>query len=368
MTRSASDEARRNQAKLQVVVREGDALEVTRRLKLGADPEGARSGFPLLHKAIEHGHHEIVRLLVEAGANVERTSHEGWAPLTRADAEDQLDIAEYLISVGADEFSRHRHGFTQLHKAARKGDSERCSVLLRGGADVDAKAADGATALLCASKLCAGGASEAVIRTLLHHRADPDTTGVDSWSAIAYAAYEDAVHADFGDAKVVRVPLLLAAGADPNFGGYPALLAAIAQEGHDWSVMDLLLRSGADPDSVDDDGKGILHRAVRYTIDPEFIVRCGVAVSDVNHLDRSGQSAIESVLDESWDPTDTDDASKLLAFVALGADLSQVADRLPDWLDAAGQIIREQSNSSLEAKLGELQRLASEARALSGKS
>jgi ankyrin repeat protein len=368
MTRSASGEAQRNQAKLQAAVRDGDALEVARRLKLGADPEGARSGFPLLHKAIEHGHHEVVRLLVEAGANVERTSHEGWAPLTRADAEDQFDIAEYLISVGADESFRHRHGFTQLHKAARKGDGERCSILLRGGADVEAKAADGATALLLASKLCDGEASETVIRTLLHHRANPDTAGEDGGSAIALAAYEDAVHADFGDASVMRVSLLLVAGADPNFGCYPALLAAIAQEGHDWSVIDLLLRSGADPDSVDENGKDILYRAARYTIDPEFIVRCGAAVSDVNHLERSGHSAIESILDESWDPTDTDDTAKLLAFVALGADLSQVADRLPDWLDAAGQTIRAQTNSSLEAKLGELQRLASEARALSGKS
>lgn len=364
MTRSVSGEAQRNQAKLQRAVREGDAAEVEHRLTLGASPEG-RSGFPLLHKAIENGHQEIVRLLLGAGADIERSSHDGWTPLTRADAEDQFDISTYLLSVGADESGRHRHGFTPLHKAARKGDSERCTILLRSGADVDARAGDGATALLLASKLCDGDSSASVIRTLLHHCADPDVTENEGWSAIAYAAYEDAVHADFGEAKVVRVPQLLAGGANPNLGSYPPLLAAIAQEGHDWTVIDLLLRAGADPDSVDENGKNLLHRAARHTADPEFIVRCGVAVSDIDHVDLLGKSAVHAVLDESWDATDSDDAAELLAFVALGADLSLVADRLPIWLDLKGSLVRVHANPQFESKLDELHRLATQLRLFS---
>jgi ankyrin repeat protein len=356
MTRSAEGEQQRNQGKLHNAVHKGDAIEVEQRLKLGANPEG-RSRFPLLDRAIENGHDEVLRLLVEAGADIERTSHDGWAPLTRADAEDQTEMAAYLISVGANESARYRHGFSPLHKAARKGDSERCSILLRGGADVEAKAADGATALLLASKLCDGDASASVIRTRLHHRADPDVVENDGWSAIAFAAYEDAAHSSFDHAEVVRVPLLLAAGANPNLGCYPALLAAIPQEGHSWAVIELLLRSGADPDSVDEDGKNILHRAARNTIDPEFIVRCGLAVSNVNHSDVSSESAIESLLDELWDPADIDDAAKLLAFVALDADLSRVKGRLPGWLDLKGPVVSVLTNQQFEASLEELRRL-----------
>jgi hypothetical protein len=193
-------------------------------------------------------------------------------------------------------------------------------------------------------------------------RPNSNVTEDDGWSAIAFAAYEDAAHANFDHPEVAIVPLLLAAGANPNLGCYPALLAAIAQEGHNWTVIELLLRSGADPDSVGEDGKNILHRAVRHTIDPEFIVRCGLAVSNVNHSDVSGESAIESLLDELWDPSDIDDAAKLLAFVALDADLFQVKGRLPDWLDPTGPVVRVRNTSQLEEKLEQLRLLAAETR------
>ncbi len=150
--------------------------------------------------------------------------------------------------------------------------------------------------------------------------------------------------------------------ANPNLGYYPPLLAAIAQEGHDWTVIDLSLRAGADPDFVDEDGKNLLHRAARHTADPEFIVRCGAAVSDINHADRLGDRAIDSIFDESWDPTDTDDATELLAFVALRADLTSVGDRLPDWLDLSGPSVRVHANSQFESKLAELQGLATQLR------
>jgi hypothetical protein len=120
-----------------------------------------------------------------------------------------------------------------------------------------------------------------------------------------------------------------------------------------------------DPDSVDEDGKNLLHRAARHTADPEFIVRCGVAVSDIDHVDLLGESAVHAVLDESWDATDSDDAAELLAFVALGADLSLVADRLPVWLDLKGSLVRVHTNPQFESKLDELQRLATQLRLFS---
>jgi uncharacterized protein len=324
---------------LQRAVREGDSAQVARALKLGASPEGVYP-FPVLHRAIDGGNEPIVRLLVEAGADIERTSRDGWTPLTRADANEQFSIVDYLVSVGADELTRHRHGFTPLHQATRAGDDERCSFLLRREADVEAKAADGSTALLLASGLCDGKAAAAVSRTLLHHRADPNVVDDDGRSAIATAAYEDAAHAGMDGSEIVRVPLLLSAGADPNLGSYHPLLASISHEGHDWRVIDLLLRNGADPDAVDDCGTGILHRAAQITSDAEFIVQCGMAVSNIDSLDSSGAGAVEYVFDEWWNAADQNDASELLAFVALGADLSSVADRLPDWLDRSGSAVR----------------------------
>ena len=323
-----------NQSRLARAVTRGEHDVAKQLLDSGTDPNGPYR-ITLLHHAVRRGDLEMVRLLTTAGANLESTSRDGWTALARADADGEADIVAQLLSAGADPKSQQQHGFNELHRAARLGDLDRCRLALRTGIDVDARSADGSTALLLAAKLCDTEASAAILTELLESHADPNIPDNDGWTPLASAAYEDAAHANISDDAVLRVPLLLRSGADPNAGSYPPLLAAISQEGQCWAVNEALIRAGADPDVTDDQGTTILHRAVQVGHDGEFIVRCAAVVSNGERRDKDGKSAADFAL-ENWDPEPEDDEQldRLLALCVASADLSLLRGVAPDWLVA----------------------------------
>jgi ankyrin repeat protein len=53
-----------------------------------------------LHKAVRAGHTEIVKLLLEKGADVNLKNVQGWTPLALAKEEDRKDITQLLESHG----------------------------------------------------------------------------------------------------------------------------------------------------------------------------------------------------------------------------------------------------------------------------
>lgn len=357
MSDRSGDVERNQRSTVQAAVSIGDLERARKLLAEGADPNGLAS-FPLLHRAIKGKSLELVRLLVEAGADLERPDHAGWAPLTRADADEQREIVDYLLAVGADPGSRARHGFTELHLAARAGDPDRCSRLLRSGTDVNARAADGSTALMIAAQTCDTDTAADLLNVLLHHRADPDLGDIDGDSPLASAAYEDAAHWDINNDRLVRVPLLLDAGADPNGGTYPPLLSAISQEGRCWDVINLLLRAGASPDITDEDGTTILHRATQTTTNGEFIARCAAVVSDVDQADGHGVTAVGEALKE-WrpEPEGLEAVDPVLALCAAGADLTRVVDLIPAWLLGPDGGLRSDAPAAAVARFAHLREI-----------
>ncbi|MCP3920079.1 MAG: hypothetical protein GY711_31520 [bacterium] len=105
------------------------STEVVRALlELGTSPA---TGYPLSGVV---GDLESVRLLVEAGAEVDEADFDGRTPLSRA----SLEVARYLLERGADPDLGHA-----LHHAVQRGRLPLVTLLLEGGADVDARDADG---------------------------------------------------------------------------------------------------------------------------------------------------------------------------------------------------------------------------------
>jgi ankyrin repeat protein len=110
--------------------------------------EFAPDGFQPLGLAAFFGHTEVVRFLLESGADVNTPSRNGLkvTPLNSAAAGRHYEIAMLLLERGANPNMRQSGDFVPLHAAAQNGQIEMVKILLQYGADKELKSADGKTA------------------------------------------------------------------------------------------------------------------------------------------------------------------------------------------------------------------------------
>ena len=106
-------------------------------------------GFTPLGFAVFFGQPEIVKTLLNAGADANLPSRESMkvTPLASAAAAKQTDIARLLIEHGANVNARAAGGHIPLHEASANGNVELVKLLIESGADVNAKTDDGKTPL-----------------------------------------------------------------------------------------------------------------------------------------------------------------------------------------------------------------------------
>ena len=192
-------------------------------LKAGADPNLARStGETPLIVCARTGASEAVKLLVARGANVNvKEALQGHTALMRAAAGKHADVVRTLVEHGADVHARSRGGFTPLLFASQQGDIESARILLAASArvdeaplaDVDARRDE--TGTLCVSSRGGLPAAEKAISPcflprengtplvvatasgheplalfLLKHGANPDRTDAFGWTALHHAVPE----------------------------------------------------------------------------------------------------------------------------------------------------------------------------------
>ena len=164
-----------------------------------------------------------------AAANVDE------APIVEAARGQDAGTVRTLIADGAAVNARQADGATALHWAAYRDDHEVAELLLGAGADVAAANELGATPLW----LAASNGSAQMVERLLDAGADPNVALPEGETPVMTAART-------GGAQAVR--LLLAAGADINAAetsrDQTALMWAVAQGHHD--VIKMLLEHGAD--------------------------------------------------------------------------------------------------------------------------
>ncbi|XP_060559598.1 protein fem-1 homolog B-like [Ruditapes philippinarum] len=93
------------------------------------------------------GHYNIIKMLIEHGADVNHSTVTNSTPLRAACFDGRLDIVKYLLEHGADLSIANKFKNTCLMIASYKGHKSVVEVLLEKGADADARAHCGATAL-----------------------------------------------------------------------------------------------------------------------------------------------------------------------------------------------------------------------------
>jgi ankyrin repeat protein len=116
----------------------------------GLPAPDARSpdGFTPLHIAAFAHNADAVRALISAGADVNALATASFAqvtPLGTAATFGTLEIAELLLDHGADPEKTSDHGNTPLHSAAANGNADLVGLLLARGANTGATTSDGRT-------------------------------------------------------------------------------------------------------------------------------------------------------------------------------------------------------------------------------
>jgi ankyrin repeat protein len=281
--------------------------------------------------AVAQQHAEVVKVLVEAGADFgsrTRSRHEratsgvyrdetsifdveegGFTPLLFASRNGDVASADILLAAGANVNDRAAAGMSALVVAIHSGQDALANLLLQRGADVN-DSGGGYTALHIAVR----AGKQDLVKILLDRRADINAVPTKPTPAHRSAnAGNNSIHYSFvgasplwmsarlGNVDLMR--LLIARGASPSFvapGGRTVLMAPVtphelpgfrASESRSLEVVKLAIEYGNDVEAATDAGDTALHGAAKlgYNSVVQFLVDNGAKVSVRNS---SGQSPL----------------------------------------------------------------------------
>ena len=98
--------------------------------------------------ASQEGNIEIVKLLLEASANVNDKEIKGWTALMLASQEGNIEIVKLLLETKADVNEKNNNGDIALIIASRKAHKELVEFLIEKGANINYKGNKGWTSLI----------------------------------------------------------------------------------------------------------------------------------------------------------------------------------------------------------------------------
>lgn len=261
-------------------------------LRAGADLNARDDRYELtaLHYAAESGIGEVMRTLLEAGADPNAWAMGfsvdwgwGWTPLhLAARSNPDPDVVDALIEAGADldapSGESYRKGNSALHYAGSNPNPAVTAILLEAGADVNARSVRARTPL---HEAAANASDPGVIELLVEGGADVNARDANGYTPLHSAAWFNhrpeiataliAAGADVnardpddyvpsGRRANDRTPLFMSVyRGDAYIGGQPM------PTGHNVAVAEVLARAGADLTLTTGSGRTALHAAARWS-------------------------------------------------------------------------------------------------------
>ncbi|NWH57008.1 ASB3 protein, partial [Geococcyx californianus] len=226
---------------LHLSARHGSLESLRVLLEAGADPNQVTTEeTTALFLAIENGHADIVKFLIQHGANVKGPhSWSGWNSLHEASFQGNTEIMKILLEKGASKECEDNFGITPLFVAAQYGKLESLRLLVSHGAEVNCQAKDKATPLLIAAQ---EGHTECV-ELLLSKGADPNLyCNSDNWQLPIHAA------AQMGHKRILELLIPVTDRiCDKGEGKVSPVYSAVY--GGNKECLELLLKEGYSPDA-----------------------------------------------------------------------------------------------------------------------
>jgi len=230
----------------------------------------------VLLKAVRAGDAMKVKQLLAAGAAPDWELNEGSSVLDAAFS-DHAEILQLLQEAGAD-LNRKYYStqWTALHAAADNDAKNALLMLLQAGVDVNAKRADGKTAMMLAARNLDGGEE---ILELLGAGADPNLQ--DKFGATA-------LHIALREKNLNAATWLLDGGADPliaTFIGETPLSHALIYN-RDPQALQMLIEAGIDVTDSKKHGTGLLNTVITYNNTPMLKALLAAGVDPNRYPDR----------------------------------------------------------------------------------
>ena len=209
-----------------------------------------KDGRTPLHWACRGVHLEVLKFLVEKGADVNAEDSNKVVPLHSLSVRNSASGIAFLTAKGAEVDAKDYGGDTALHHAAMSDAADAVALLVKKGADIESRDDYQRTPLiLCARERGGPG----TIRILLEAGADVNARDKFQSSSLELAAWR-------GKKEVVDI--LMDAGADIPSGGREArfFLSIAASKGLS-RLFDAVAKAGGDPTFKLSSGGTLLHSA-----------------------------------------------------------------------------------------------------------
>ncbi|XP_044262237.1 ankyrin repeat and death domain-containing protein 1A-like isoform X2 [Tribolium madens] len=234
-----------------------DTLEDTRVDAVDIDGQTA-----LFHAAMG-GHIEIIKRLIDLGANLNKKNKENKTALHVACERGHCDVADLLLTHEADMEAKDTNGNTPLHVASQNQQTETVHILLETGADPDCENLKGSTPLHIASSL----GSKGILEILLQYGASINKQNKKGNTSLHIACQANVIEI---------VEILISKGADLNSlnARLQSPIHIAAEMGHT-EICKVLLAAGADIEQREQGGRTPLYIAARgsFTAIVDMIIK-----------------------------------------------------------------------------------------------
>lgn len=284
---NSNDRRRYNLRALSRGIVAGDTELLSAYLKQGGDPNAAdRTGCTLLHEAANFDQADIVRMLLQAGAEVDRMDRDQRTPLDLVPNRPYRGPMTLATPGGL-------RSYSELPSADPKPPTlEVATLLLDSGAVIDRERGQRESWFLRTplATACENGDTE-LVKLLLKRGANIDARDIFQSTPLIAAVNK-------GHLEVVE--LLIRSGADPNGAdrrGQTPLLRSIyaahrGDEENFWHISERLLRAGADPNlGTNDRGDTPIFAAINECRN-DLLLKVMEAGGQIHHRNQRGDTAL----------------------------------------------------------------------------